>query len=53
MSVNEQVLVMVAMAVAIIAILTVGTLVAADILPLRLRRGAPARPGEDDTPSPV
>lgn len=44
---------MVAMAVAIIAILTVGTLVAADILPLRLRRGASARPGEDDTPSPV
>lgn len=41
MSVNEQVLGLAAMAVAIVAILTVGTLIAADIIHLGPRRTAP------------
>lgn len=41
MTVTEQVLAMVAMAVAIVAILTVGTLIAADIIHLGPRRTEP------------
>ncbi|MFN7151319.1 MAG: hypothetical protein ACK4V6_17805 [Microthrixaceae bacterium] len=51
MTVNEQVLVMVAMAVAIVVILTVGTLIAADIIHLGTRRTASVPRAEDDTPS--
>lgn len=38
MTINEQILAMVAMAVAIVAILTVGTLIAADIIHVGSRR---------------
>lgn len=46
MSVNEQVLGLVAMAVAIVAILTVGTLIAADIIHLGPGRTAPVPEAE-------
>ena len=49
MTVNEQVLVMGAMAVAIMVILTVGTLIAADIIHLGTRRTAPVPETQDDT----
>lgn len=48
MSVSEQLVGLVAMAVAIVAILTVGTLIAADIIHLGPRRTAPVPEAERD-----
>ena len=53
MTVNEHLLGLVAMAVAIISILTVGTLVAADIIHVGSRRSAPVPETERDTSRPV
>lgn len=53
MTVNEHLLGLVAMAVAIIAILTVGTLVAADIIHVGSRRSAPVPETERDPSRPT
>ena len=61
MTVNEHLLGFIAMAIAILAILTVGTLIAADIINIGPRRTAPVpeaerstlRPTERSDPAPV
>jgi hypothetical protein len=53
MTVNEHLLGFIAMAIAILAILTVGTLIAADIIHLGRRRTAPVPEAERSTPRPT
>lgn len=53
MTVNEHVLGLVAMAVAILAILTVGTLIGADIIRLGAHRAVPAPETQGDRPRPT
>ena len=52
MTVNEHLLGFIAMAIAILAILTVGTLIAADIIHLGRRRTVPVPEAERSTPRP-
>lgn len=53
MSVNEHVLALVAMAAAIITILAVGTLIAAEVIHVGTRRTEPPRQAERDAPRPA
>jgi hypothetical protein len=53
MTVNEHLLGFIAMAIAILAILTVGTLIAADIIHLGRRRTVPVPEAERSTPRPT